>query len=159
MSSFHHTHADIAVDDIEYKFVEQFRGDPDDVFCDGVVVAIGTGRRKNIRSCNFDDGVKGKLRTLAQLTKLAENQFGEAPENESDDYWSSAGDESFNASGDDQSAGDESYNASEDDETLEESATANAMTAPSEALKSRFWSELIQMDLKELEARPTACDQ
>ena len=94
----------------------------------------------------------------AQLTKLAENQFGEAPENESDDYWSLAGDESFNASGDDQSAVDEWYNASEDDETLEESATANAMTAPSEALKSRFWSELIQMDLNELEARPTACD-
>ena len=55
--------------------------------------------------------------------------------------------------------GDESCNASEDDETLEESATGNDMTAPSEALKSCFWSELIKMDLKELEARPTACDQ
>ena len=97
--------------------------------------------------------------TLAQLAKLAENQFGGAPNNESDDWWSLAGDESCNASGDDQSAGDESCNASEDDERLEESATANDMTAPSEALKSCFWSKLIQMDLKELEARPTGYDQ
>ena len=35
------------------------------------------------------------------------------------------------------------------------------MTTPPETLKSHFWSELIQVGLKELEveARPTGCDQ
>eukprot|EP00957_Ditylum_brightwellii_P162655 12385955-Ditylum_brightwellii.AAC.2 len=78
--------ASITIGTKGWLFAEKFTGTKGDIYCSGKVENICMqGKNRNKCWCKHDDGYK-KYKSLAQLQKLAKNQFGQT-ENETDIYY------------------------------------------------------------------------
>eukprot|EP00957_Ditylum_brightwellii_P109772 8372387-Ditylum_brightwellii.AAC.1 len=75
--TWYYLEASITISTEGWQFAKKFTGTNCDIYCSGKVENMCIqGKNKNKCWCKHDDGDK-KCKTLAQLQKLAKNQFGQ----------------------------------------------------------------------------------